>query len=99
MPPKIKLDITNDQTSSEIDAGVNLSESLNASNSNILFGCRTGICGTCLVKVIEGTDGLEPPSEDEKEFLEIVSEGEEGLRLACQLSPNTNLKVEYRGKS
>ncbi|MBW4562415.1 MAG: 2Fe-2S iron-sulfur cluster binding domain-containing protein [Mojavia pulchra JT2-VF2] len=30
----------------------NLSEHLTIQNSPVLFGCRTGICGTCLVEVI-----------------------------------------------
>ncbi|MBC6436085.1 2Fe-2S iron-sulfur cluster binding domain-containing protein, partial [Nostoc sp. HG1] len=29
----------------------NLSEHLTIQNSPVLFGCRTGICGTCLVEV------------------------------------------------
>ncbi len=99
MLPKITIAIANIHESHQIKSQTNLSEVLNASNSKLLFGCRTGICGTCLVKVLEGAERLKPPSQEEQEFLEIISNGEEGLRLACQLSPTENLKIDYRGKS
>ena len=38
-----------------VSKGPSLSEELTASNSPVLFGCRTGICGTCVVEV-EPTD-------------------------------------------
>lgn len=40
-----------------------LSEHLTVQNSPVLFGCRTGICGTCLV-IVKGD--IPPPREEEK---------------------------------
>ena len=34
-----------------LPAGAKLSEELTIINSPVLFGCRTGICGTCLVQI------------------------------------------------
>lgn len=59
-----------------------LSEHLTAVNSPLLFGCRTGICGTCLV-VARGE--VDPPDEDEREVLDIYAFGDGSARLACQL--------------
>ncbi|TNE90947.1 MAG: (2Fe-2S)-binding protein [Deltaproteobacteria bacterium] len=62
--------------------GSRLSEHLTASNSPLLFGCRTGLCATCLV-IAEGE--VEPMNEDEREIVEIWAEDDPRARLACQL--------------
>lgn len=59
-----------------------LSEHLDAANSPLLFGCRTGICGTCLVRV---TGDVAPPDDEEQEMLEVFAEDDPQARLACQL--------------
>ena len=60
----------------------NLAEVLTVQNSPVLFGCRTGICGTCLVRV-EGD--IPPPDRDEREMLDILAAELPQARLACQL--------------
>ena len=90
---------TKDHDPLELEKGVNLSKQLDATNSPILFGCRTGICGTCIVNVIEGHEHLNSPSEDESELLEIMAENLNAPRLACQLNCQGDLSVEYFGKS
>ena len=59
-----------------------LAEQLTVQNSPVLFGCRTGICGTCLVTV---RGDLLPPSEAEQEILDMLAPGNLQARLACQL--------------
>jgi adenylate cyclase len=49
-------------------------------------------CSTCRVRVLEGLDGLDPPSEMEKTVLARVGAGD-GVRLACQIHPSNDLKV------
>ncbi len=66
--------------------GASLSENLTVLNSPLLFGCRSGICGTCLVHVEAGYERLAPPGEDEREALEVYAPGNPRARLACQLS-------------
>ena len=41
-----------------LNKGDNLSEQLTVQNSPVLFGCRTGICATCLSEV-EGVQSSE----------------------------------------
>ena len=43
-----------------------LSMALNATNSNLLFGCRIGICGTCVMEV-EFLDDARAPRTGELE--------------------------------
>lgn len=81
----------------EVNEGEFLSESLDVMNSPILFGCRTGICATCLVRVVEGMENLPPLGEDEEEVLEIYAE-QPHCRLSCQLQLKGDVKLEYLGK-
>lgn len=73
-----------------LEKNENLSEHLTVQNSPVLFGCRTGVCGTCLV-VVEGD--IPPPSEEEKEVLEILAPGDIRARLACQLNLTNDIAI------
>jgi ferredoxin len=68
-----------------------LFEHLTVQNSPVLFGCRTGICGTCLV-VVEGD--IPPPSGEEKEILEIFAPGNQQARLACQIDLTKDIEIK-----
>ncbi len=80
----------------EVPAGKVLSEDLNIKNSPVLLGCRTGICGTCVVEVLEGADKLAPPDEDELEILELYAGGMPNARLACQIDVQADIRVRAR---
>ena len=75
-----------------------LSEHLTIENSPVLFGCRTGICGTCLIEVSTDDVTLLPkPNDSERELLSIIAEGNPRARLACQLRACGSLKIKYLG--
>ena len=79
----------------ELKENAELSENLTIQNSPILFGCRTGICGTCLIRIQEESpQQLHERTENEVEFLEGLYPGDKNLRLACQLKLTTNIKIE-----
>jgi ferredoxin len=45
------------------------------------MGCSEGVCGMCVLEILEGGENLSPPNQAEKDFFgEVGSE-----RLACQL--------------
>ncbi|PSB03237.1 2Fe-2S iron-sulfur cluster-binding protein [Merismopedia glauca] len=67
-----------------------LSEHLTVTNSPVLFGCRTGICGTCIV-AIKGK--ISPPQADEKELLEILAPDNPQARLACQIDLTSDIEI------
>ena len=74
--------------------GSRLLEHLTLENSPVLFGCRAGMCGTCLVRVeTVGAEALDPPSAVEIELLDIVARGDPRARLACQLVLTTDVRV------
>lgn len=69
----------------------NLSEYLHASNSPLLFGCRSGLCGTCLIEVLDGS--LTPPTVEELEALDVYAPDNPHARLACQIQLSCKLKL------
>ena len=72
----------------------NLSAYLDVNNSPILFGCRTGICGTCVCVVrVVGEGCLPPPSDDEREVLDLVAPKTMNARLACKLDLTTDISI------
>ena len=73
-----------------------LADELTVQNSPILFGCRTGICGTCLVTV---TGETPPPDADEQELLEVLAPDCPNARLACQLDITYDLEIRPYGSS
>jgi len=59
---------------------------LTVENSPVLFGCRSGLCGTCLIEVEPlGAEAIDPPDAEESESLELYAPGNPRARLACQL--------------
>lgn len=49
--------------------------------AGVPFACTEGVCGTCVIEIIEGHDNLSLPTQEEKDFL---GEDARGERLACQ---------------
>ena len=69
---------------------VRLAEQLTIQNSPILFGCRTGLCGTCLVKV---TGHIAAPLSEEAEVLQILAPDDPQARLACQIELTADIEI------
>lgn len=67
-----------------------LAEVLTVQNSPVLFGCRTGICGTCLVRAV---GELPAPSGAEQELLDLLAPHQAGTRLACQIDVTTDIQI------
>lgn len=70
--------------------GASLSEHLTVQNSPVLFGCRTGICATCLCEV---QGAIPPPSADEREILEVFAPDNTRARLACQVDLTADIRL------
>ncbi len=68
----------------------NLANHLTVQNSPILFGCRTGICGTC-ISLIEGE--ISPPTPEEQEVLELLAPANTQVRLACQVDLTNDIAI------
>ncbi|HLC69291.1 MAG TPA: 2Fe-2S iron-sulfur cluster-binding protein [Candidatus Bilamarchaeaceae archaeon] len=61
----------------------------------VLFACKTASCGSCLVRVVEGAENLEPPNDQEKLGLEAFGTMPT-QRLCCQAKiKQDTVKLEY----
>lgn len=77
-----------------VEHEANLSRKLTASNSPILFGCRSGICGTCLSEVTNVHEGtISPPSDHERDLLDVIAQGNPRARLACQIELTASISI------
>ncbi len=81
--PKLKINlmsrIINLKTgkSEEIKEGEKIRETVE--RLGVPFGCEDGICGTCMIDIIEGEDNLSELTEQEKDLMR-----DRKHRLACQ---------------
>ena len=88
-----KVTITTDDLTIDVENGYQLIEMCEDHDTSILFGCRDGACGACMVKVLEGKEHISPMENDEKDFLETMA-AEENERLACQSKVYGDVKIE-----
>jgi len=67
----------------ELPDGGDLVDVCDALYAPVPFSCRSASCATCQIEVVEGMELLEPPNDEERYLLGILS-GPKNLRLACQ---------------
>jgi ferredoxin len=62
---------------------------------SILFACKSGSCGSCKVRVLEGMGNLEPPSDVEQAGLATFgTDPNDRLPCVCRIKKGS-VKVEY----
>lgn len=64
----------------ELEDGAPIEEA--CEEAGVPFACSGGICGTCIIEVLEGMENLSEPTKAELDFI-----GEQGVkkeRMACQ---------------
>jgi ferredoxin len=66
-----------------VPVGVRVIEISEKVGAGIVYGCREGDCGTCMMKVEEGWENLSTPSIIEDKVLKDNLAGRH-YRLACQ---------------
>jgi len=52
----------------------------------VLFGCRSGLCGTCMIDIVKGEENLSELTEEE-----IAMDRDKTHRLACQTKIRTGI--------
>jgi ferredoxin len=66
-----------------VPAGIRVIEVSEKVGAGIIYGCREGDCGTCMMHVVEGWNNLTEPSVLEEKVLRENMAGRHD-RLACQ---------------
>jgi ferredoxin len=80
----------------EAPSGTPLQAIADAAGADITFGCRSGSCGTCRVRILAGLEHCPAMTSEERDFLQgLGAPGDH--RLACQLRVEGDLELEYLG--
>ncbi|NGX58262.1 MAG: Phenol hydroxylase P5 protein [Chlamydiae bacterium] len=74
-----KLIFENNDEEIELEVGASIAEV--CEEQGVPFACTEGVCGTCVIEVVEGEDNLTDPTQEEEDFL---GPGVTDERLACQ---------------
>jgi ferredoxin len=80
----------------EAPAGTPLQAVADAAGADITFGCRSGSCGTCRVRILAGLEHCSAVAPEERDFLRGL-EAPADHRLACQVTVEGDMDVEYLG--
>ncbi len=80
----------------EAPEGTSLQRIADAAGADITFGCRTGSCGTCRVRITAGLQACSEPGPEERDFLQGL-EAPADQRLACQVHIHGDVDIEYLG--
>ena len=88
-----KVEITTDNKTIDVRDGYPLIDMCDEHETSILFGCRDGACGACMIRVIDGAENLSTMEDHERDFLETMA-AEEDERLACQCRVTGDVKIE-----
>ncbi|MCX6107780.1 MAG: 2Fe-2S iron-sulfur cluster-binding protein [Proteobacteria bacterium] len=88
-----KVTIKTDNKTIEVAQGYAMIDLCEDHDTSILFGCRDGACGACMIRVLEGVENLSPIRDDERDFLETMA-AEPNERLACQCKVLGDVKIE-----
>lgn len=79
-----------DDEEKELEDGATLVEV--CEEAGVPFACTEGVCGTCVIEVVEGMENLSSFTQEEEDFLgELCTE-----RLACQCKIRCgNVKIKF----
>ena len=80
----------------EAPADTPLVDIAEAGGADLTFGCRSGSCGTCRIRVREGLEHCSPMTAEERDFLQGL-QAPPDQRLACQVKVQGDLVIEYLG--
>jgi len=76
-----------------VPVGSRIIETSEKVGASLIYGCREGDCGSCLMQVMEGWDNLTEPSVVEDKVLRDSAAGRH-QRLACQAQVLGNVSVK-----
>ncbi|BAO91811.1 2Fe-2S iron-sulfur cluster-binding protein [Caballeronia cordobensis] len=73
-----------------------LSDAAELQLAGLTFGCRAGMCGICVIEVIDGAANLSLPDEDETRLLAFLGYRDASHRLACQCQLHGDVTIQQR---
>ena len=76
--------------------GTPLQAIADAAGADLTFGCRSGSCGTCRIRVLAGQEHCSHMGPEERDFLQGL-DAPPDHRLACQVLVEGDMELEYLG--
>jgi ferredoxin len=95
-PERVRVRFLPEDLEVEAPAGTSLQAIADAAGADITFGCRSGSCGTCRIRVLSGEANCSPMTPEERDFL-LGLEAPCDHRLACQVRVQGDVELEYLG--
>ncbi|MDD3862079.1 MAG: 2Fe-2S iron-sulfur cluster-binding protein [Candidatus Gracilibacteria bacterium] len=89
-----KVTFKNTGMAVDVENGAELKTVTKDNQWPVAYGCEDGMCGTCMVKVVEGGANLSPMDEKEKGTLEAMGMDTGTYRLCCQCRVNGDCTIE-----
>lgn len=89
----ITVTFEDDDLSVQVEPGQTLTDICDEYPNSLLFGCRDGACGTCLIEVMSGPENLTPVTEIERDMLDVMAEDNDRARLGCQCTVKGDIRV------
>lgn len=85
--------LTIDGREFEVKVGAALVDIADENDTELDFGCRDGMCGTCIFTPIRGKENLNPADDEERDTLGNFG-ADPGQRLACQVKILGDVEIE-----
>lgn len=60
----------------------------------ITFGCKSGKCGACRIRILEGGENISSLNDKEQRLFNLLDIKDEAVRLACQCVAFGNVVIE-----
>lgn len=94
MPPIVRFE--SEDLEVDVDPGMRLVDLAAEVDCDMTFGCKSGSCGTCRVKILEGAAHLSAMQAEERDFLQGFG-ADKDERLGCQITINGDCRLQYVG--
>ncbi len=86
-----KLIFENNNEEVELQEGDSIAEA--CEEQGVPFACTEGVCGTCVIEIVDGQENLTDQTQEEEDFL---GPGVTDERLACQCHMrNGNVTIRF----
>lgn len=79
-----KVNISTTGETFSLPHNAHLSDAAELQLAGLVFGCRAGMCGICVIEVVDGLQNLSRPDDEETWLLATLGHDDAAKRLACQ---------------
>jgi ferredoxin len=88
----VKVTLGGQEFNVEIPKNENLLDGVNDKGVDVKWDCKSGVCDTCKIRVLEGMENLSPPNDAEVNMLgDLIKQG---YRLSCQVTALGPCKIK-----